>query len=415
MDILNYLEEQKNYLEKHPEIMQKVIDEQGRHSLEAPTLGGAVFWNTVKIGEWKFQRHITADVCRILDEYNDSLAYGTQEEFYQRFNHEISGHRQRAMAPKKQYGIVFAGGGGKGAYEIGVWRYLHERGMDKKITGISGTSVGALNGLLFLQGDYDLAEKVWLELRQETMFSGSFLDRLAKAGREAAPLARRAALNAILPAPLGLFAAAVSRPEPVSLPLSVFPLEVFARRGIFNQDGIEALIRRSIDWGQIYKRKKLLYCTVATAELLDPVAEYRCLNGLDKEEIINSVLQSASIPVIYGPRKETSGHKTYVDGGAADNTPVRPLLLDGYEEIIVIHLSPKNAENEEKWQQPLAGLKYKKRSLHHVWPSEAFWEDFGDDMLGNARAIIAVNRKINQKRMDIGYTDACKQLAKLEM
>lgn len=415
MDILAWLREQKAYLEKHPKIMEEVIDEQGRHTLELPTMGGAVFWDTVQIGEWKFQRHITADVCRILDGCNDALAYGTQEEFYQCFRHRISGQRQRGIVRQKKYGIVLSGGGGKGAYEIGVWRYLHERGMDSKITGIAGTSVGALNGLLFLQGSYDIAENVWLNLKQETMFSGSFLDRLAKAGREAAPLVRRAALSAFIPAPLGLFAAAVSHPEPVSLPVSAFPLEALTRRGIFNQDGIEALIRRSIDWDKVKGSKKLLYCTVATAELLDPAVEYRCLNGLDKEEIINSVLQSASIPVFYGPRKETQGNKHYVDGGTADNTPVRPLLLDGYEELIVIHLSPKNDENEEKWQQPLDGLRYNKQSLHHIWPSDAFWEDFGDDTLGNARAIITVNPKVNRKRMDIGYADACKQLAKLKL
>lgn len=30
----------------------------------------------------------------------------------------------------KGIGLVFAGGGGKGSYEIGVWKYLHEIGID---------------------------------------------------------------------------------------------------------------------------------------------------------------------------------------------------------------------------------------------------------------------------------------------
>ena len=28
-------------------------------------------------------------------------------------------------------GLVFSGGGGKGAYQIGVWKYLREQGLDK--------------------------------------------------------------------------------------------------------------------------------------------------------------------------------------------------------------------------------------------------------------------------------------------
>ena len=28
-----------------------------------------------------------------------------------------------------KFGIAFSGGGGKGAYEIGVWKYLHEEGL----------------------------------------------------------------------------------------------------------------------------------------------------------------------------------------------------------------------------------------------------------------------------------------------
>lgn len=46
-------------------------------------------------------------------------------------------------------GLVFAGGGGKGAYQIGVWKALIEKGLDKYVTCISGTSIGGLNSALF--------------------------------------------------------------------------------------------------------------------------------------------------------------------------------------------------------------------------------------------------------------------------
>lgn len=42
----------------------------------------------------------------------------------------------------KEYGLVFDGGGARGAYQIGAWRALSEAGV--KISAVAGTSVGAL-------------------------------------------------------------------------------------------------------------------------------------------------------------------------------------------------------------------------------------------------------------------------------
>lgn len=50
-------------------------------------------------------------------------------------------------------GLVLAGGGAKGAYEVGVWQTLVEMGVSKRIVAISGTSVGAINAALFAAAD----------------------------------------------------------------------------------------------------------------------------------------------------------------------------------------------------------------------------------------------------------------------
>lgn len=64
-------------------------------------------------------------------------------------------------------GIVFEGGGGKCAYQIGVWKAIKEYGIDKFVTSVSGTSAGALNAALFYQGDYYLAESLWQNIHEE--------------------------------------------------------------------------------------------------------------------------------------------------------------------------------------------------------------------------------------------------------
>ena len=63
----------------------------------------------------------------------------------------------------KEYGLVLAGGGGKGAYQIGVWKALTEYGIAQKVTAISGASVGGLNAALFASESLERIENIWIE------------------------------------------------------------------------------------------------------------------------------------------------------------------------------------------------------------------------------------------------------------
>ena len=64
----------------------------------------------------------------------------------------------------EKLGLVLAGGGGKGAYEIGVWQALRDLGLEQSVAAVSGTSVGALNAALFATGDLERARTVWRDL-----------------------------------------------------------------------------------------------------------------------------------------------------------------------------------------------------------------------------------------------------------
>jgi NTE family protein len=70
---------------------------------------------------------------------------------------------------EKSYGLVFEGGGAKGAYEIGVWKALKE--LNIKIEAVVGTSVGSLNGALFAQGDYEKALDIWENIRYSSIIN----------------------------------------------------------------------------------------------------------------------------------------------------------------------------------------------------------------------------------------------------
>lgn len=63
------------------------------------------------------------------------------------------------------YGLVLSGGGAKGSYEIGVWKAL--RDLDIPIAAVTGTSIGALNGAMLVQGDYELVNLAWTNFSVE--------------------------------------------------------------------------------------------------------------------------------------------------------------------------------------------------------------------------------------------------------
>ena len=69
----------------------------------------------------------------------------------------------------KKIGLVLAGGGGKGAYQIGCWKALEELGIE--IKEVSGTSVGGLNAALFTSGDLKKAENLWSNISRHMVFS----------------------------------------------------------------------------------------------------------------------------------------------------------------------------------------------------------------------------------------------------
>ena len=59
----------------------------------------------------------------------------------------------------KKYGLVLAGGGGKGAYQIGAWKALREMGVT--FEAIAGASIGAINGAMIAMDDYEKATEFW--------------------------------------------------------------------------------------------------------------------------------------------------------------------------------------------------------------------------------------------------------------
>ena len=67
--------------------------------------------------------------------------------------------------------MVLSGGGTKGIYQCGAVSALRKLGKDNWDI-ITGTSVGALNAAMLVQGDFDIMDQMYEELEAERIVSG---------------------------------------------------------------------------------------------------------------------------------------------------------------------------------------------------------------------------------------------------
>ncbi|WP_158011766.1 patatin-like phospholipase family protein [Salinivibrio sp. IB282] len=207
----------------------------------------------------------------------------------------------------QKIGLMFSGGGGKGAYEVGVWKALEELNLASNVFAVSGTSVGALNAALFAQGDLRKAESAWLEMRPEDVLSFN-AENIVKS----------------------LLYAGIKLTYPM-----IRAIEVMAMTGVFSRDGLLRIIRGYLDNIEINKR--VIPCYVCAAELPNIQEKYFSLHDYQEEIVEDILLASSAIPFLF-PRQTVNG-KQYWDGFLVDNTPIKPLLDDGCDIIISVFLN----------------------------------------------------------------------------
>ena len=65
--------------------------------------------------------------------------------------------------------VVLSGGGSKGSYQLGVWKAL--RDLHIKYDIVTGTSIGAINGVFMCEKAYFKAKRIWKKLNLEYLFN----------------------------------------------------------------------------------------------------------------------------------------------------------------------------------------------------------------------------------------------------
>lgn len=255
----------------------------------------------------------------------------------------------------KDYGVVLGGGGAKGGYEVGVWKALKE--LEIPVSTVAGASVGALNGAMMVQGDFDTAYKLWTSIGIEDVIK---VEREISAAKE-----DRKRYNLYV----NTIKAAVT-----SGGLDVTPLKTLLKE-IIDEDAIR---KSSIDLG------------IITFSLTDfkPVKLFK--KDIPEGKLVDYLLASSCFPAF---KTQEIDSKKFIDGGVYDNIPVSLMKDRKIKNVIAVDISGPGIVrrvNEDDFN-----LVYIKNSL-----------DLGGTLSFNAEK--------SKENIEIGYHDTLRAFGKLK-
>ena len=220
--------------------------------------------------------------------------------------------------PATATGLVLSGGGAKGAYQVGVLKALAEAGLLKDVSYISGDSIGAINAMLYCLGDSQFMYDVWENINMPEVFE----------------------------------------PDP----------DLFSNNPkLFSRDKVTSMMNEYLKDDVIRNLPCVVYAGVTRLEGVRYFPEYMKLNGHTKNEMIDILLASSAIPIVYEAVRING--KEYLDGGLTDNEPIKPLYDLGVRRFIIIGL-----DSDKVFEH----YKYPDAECYAIYPSH----DLGDLLSG---------------------------------
>ncbi|SDK84019.1 patatin-like phospholipase family protein [Natronincola ferrireducens] len=201
-------------------------------------------------------------------------------------------------------GLTLEGGGSKGAYQIGAWQAFRELGIE--FQGITGTSVGALNGALMIQEDFENAYDLWSNITPHMVMDID--DRIYEmlSGHQ---------LNA------------------ANIHIILEEIGRFIKGFGFDTKPLEKLVHQTMDEERIRRcRKDFGFVTVSLTEF-KPLEIFKEEVPLGK--MADYLIASSYLPIFKS--KKLDGKK-FLDGSFYNNLPIDMLYNRGYKKIIAVRL-----------------------------------------------------------------------------
>ena len=252
-------------------------------------------------------------------------------------------------------GLALEGGGAKGAFHMGAIKALFEEGYHFDV--ITGTSIGAFNGAIVAQGDFELGYSLWENMTTSMLFDveDEKLENI---------LSKKLDLDT-----LGYMSSKIR--------------EFITNKGL-DTVRIKKLLDEYIDEQKL--RTSTIDLGIITVSLTDfkPLELYK--EDIPTGQMTSYLMASANLPFF---KLEPLAGKYFIDGGIYDNCPINLLVKKDCTDSVAIRtysigFTPK----------PLTqGL-----SILNILPSE----DLG--------AVLIFDKALIQRNLKMGYYDAKRAL-----
>ncbi len=199
-------------------------------------------------------------------------------------------------------GLILEGGGARGAYQIGAVGAFYENGTT--FGGVAGSSIGALNGAMVAQGEWEKCLVWWQKISLSQMFE---VDETV--------------LHDILYLNLDF-----KKVGPMRTALHTF----FEKRGL-DTTKIRAILTEAVDEEKLRASPIEFGMVTLKMPMMKPMELFK--EDIPQGKLVEYLMASANMPIF---KLEPISGEIYIDGGFYNNLPVNMLYRKGFRDILVI-------------------------------------------------------------------------------
>jgi len=215
-------------------------------------------------------------------------------------------------------GLVLAGGGVKGSYQIGAYLAFKKCGI--RIDGVVGTSIGSFNAAMIVSGKEKELYNFWrnVDVGELLEFNTKYTDSVNNKDK---------------------FKELIYGIEQMTL--------IVKNKGI-NNTNLMNVLKEMLDEDKI--RNSSMDYGLVTVRVEDLKPLYLFKEDMKKGKMAEYILASCNLPVFKS--QKLIDDKYYIDGGFYDNNPVNMLLNKNYDKVYTVEVNgigfKQKAKDESK-------------------------------------------------------------------